>query len=317
MASGNALIRSFGRLADRIRQPTGLTVVVVGPDGAGKSSLASSLIDQCGVFFWKTRHLHWRPGLLPRLGAMLGRPRVDTDAPHSPIPHGPTMSRVVLLYYWLDFLLGTWLKLRPLQSRSTLIVLERGWWDILVDPRRYRLQVSDRLISMLGRLLPTPDLTLLLDAPPSLFLQRKQELPSTELERQSKKCRELVVRLPHSRLDASRSETDVQVVATEEVVTFLEQRTAARMGRGWVTLPRAGEPRWMIPRGPRSTALSGLRIHQPMTPIGRLAWEAARVAALAGGFSLLPRGHARDCAIPTGVRAAHPASRNGSCDEVE
>ena len=59
------LVRSMDRLVGRVRQPTGLIVVVVGPDGAGKSALATSLLDRCGAFFWKTRRLHWRPGAPP------------------------------------------------------------------------------------------------------------------------------------------------------------------------------------------------------------------------------------------------------------
>ena len=159
------LLRSMERLVGRFGHPTGLLVVVVGPDGAGKSALASSLMARCGVFFWKSRRIHWRPSLLPRLGAFVGGRPTDPETPHRSTPHGRMTSIAVLLYYWVDFLLGTWLKLNPLRVRSALIVVERGWWDILVDPRRYRLQVPPGLTAALGRLLPNPDLTLVLDAP--------------------------------------------------------------------------------------------------------------------------------------------------------
>ena len=298
------LVRSLERAIDRVREPTGLIVVIAGPDGAGKSALAESLLDRCGPFFWKTRRLHWRPGLLPPLGAILGRHATAPDTPHRSRPHGQMVSVAVLLYYWLDFLLGTWLRLKPLRLRSALIVLERGWWDIVVDPRRYRLRVPEWLITMLGRFLPDPDLTLVLDAPSEVLLQRKQELPDTELRRQVQVWRELARRESYSVMDASRSESEIQAVAREEVVCFLEKRTAARTGPGWVGLPHSSMARWMIPRGSRSATLTGLRVHQPMTPRGRLAWAAASAAARLGGFSLLPRGDAPDLAVRQ-VLASH------------
>jgi hypothetical protein len=292
-------IGSLERLLGRLLQPTGLIVVVVGPDGAGKSTLASSLIHGCGPFFWKTRRIHWRPALLPRIGALVGRRTTDPETPHLSKPNGRIVSIAVLFYYWLDFLLGTWLKLMPLRVRSALIVVERGWWDILVDPRRYRLQVPGGLTASLGRLLPTPDLTLVLDAPAPVLLQRKQELAEAELQRQGDLWRELAQRRPtsYSVVDASQSESHVQSAATEEVVSLLEKRTAARTGPGWLGLRHGGRVSWMIPRGSRRAALEALRVYQPMTPKGRLAWEVARGAARLGALRLLPRGEAPDRAI--------------------
>lgn len=305
------LVRTLERVVGRLLQPTGLVVMVVGPDGAGKSALASALIDRCGPFFWKSRRIHWRPGLLPRAGALVGRQTTDPKTPHESAPHSPMVSIVALLYYWLDFLLGAWLKLKPLRWRSALIVVERGWWDILVDPRRYRMRVPQTLTAMMGRLLPEPDITLVLDAPPSVLMQRKRELTMAELERQRHVWRELAQsRRVYSVLDASQPESDVQALATEKIVSFLEKRTAARTGPGWLALPHQGRVRWMIPRASRSAALEGLRVYQPMTPRGRLAWEAARGAATLGAFRLLPRGEAPDRAVQQALAPHIPPRGN-------
>jgi hypothetical protein len=91
----------------------------------------------------------------------------------------------VLLYYWLDFFLGGWLKTWVLKRRGELIVMERGWQDIAVDARRYRLQISPRLIFAMASLLPVPDLILVLEAPTEVLLDRKQEISAFELERQA------------------------------------------------------------------------------------------------------------------------------------
>jgi hypothetical protein len=62
--------------------------------------------------------------------------------------------------------------------------MERGYHDVVVDPRRYRLNVPPSLARMLGRILPRPDLTILLVGEPSLLHARKQELLPMEIARQ-------------------------------------------------------------------------------------------------------------------------------------
>ena len=291
-------LRSFERLAERLRQPTGLIVAIVGPDGAGKSTLARTLVDSCVVYFWKTKQIHWRPGLLPRLGALIGSRGSDPERPHDSVPHSPIVSIAVLLYYWLDFVLGSWLMLKPLRVRSALVVLERGWWDMFVDPRRYRLQVPESLTALLGRLLPKPDITFVLDAPAPVLLQRKREVPIIELERQADVWRVLARKhRSYALVNTTLPATDVEAVTTEKIVTFLEQRNATRIGPGWLAIPDRRTARWMIPRGSRRAALEGLRVYQPVTPQGRLVWEAARMAATLGVLRFAPRGEAPNRSI--------------------
>jgi hypothetical protein len=91
----------------------------------------------------------------------------------------------VLLYYWLDFFLGGWLNTSVLKRRGELIVMERGWQDIAVDARRYRLQVSPQLVFAMARLLPAPDVIFVLEGPTHVLLERKQEISASELERQT------------------------------------------------------------------------------------------------------------------------------------
>jgi energy-coupling factor transporter ATP-binding protein EcfA2 len=167
------------------RRPGGRLVLVVGPDGSGKSTLAGRLVEEQRGRFEGTRRFHWRPTILPRAGAFLGRSVGNTSTPHAKVPHGRILSVLVLMYYWLDFFVGGWLKTWVLKRRGELIVMERGWQDIGVDARRYRLQVPSKLVFAMARLLPAPDLILVLEAPAAVLLKRKQELPASELKRQA------------------------------------------------------------------------------------------------------------------------------------
>jgi hypothetical protein len=166
------------------RRRGGRIVLVVGPDGSGKTTLAGRLVEELKGRFEGTRRLHWRPSVLPQAGALLGRTVGNTSTPHAKVPHGRILSMLVLFYYWVDFFVGGWLKTWVLKRRGELVVMERGWQDIGVDARRYRLQVSPKLVFAMARPLPAPDLILVLEAPAAVLLKRKQELSASELERQ-------------------------------------------------------------------------------------------------------------------------------------
>jgi thymidylate kinase len=97
--------------------------------------------------------------------------------------------------------------------------MERGWFDFAVDPRRYRMRVSPGVVRMLGRLLPRPDLALVLDASDRTLLARKTELHGEELSRQMQMWR--AFRFPRGThkvvIDASRPFEEVLQTARESV----------------------------------------------------------------------------------------------------
>lgn len=213
----------------------GLFVLLVGPDGAGKSTLAASLVhaERALTVDW----MHWRPELLPRLGTLVGRGAGDPSTPHSRPPRSWLPSGLALGYYWLDFFLGSWLKVRPSVRRGGVVIMERGWFDFAVDPRRYRMRVSPGVVLKLGALLPRPDLALVLDAPDQTLLRRKTELDGVELSRQLHLWR--AFQFPPGThkvvIDASRPFEDVLRAARESIEsvrsTTLGSGSQARSGR--------------------------------------------------------------------------------------
>lgn len=195
-------VRSDGRGSG---SGSGLFVVVCGPDGTGKSTLSRALSTGPNDTFVSARVMHWRPHVLPRLGALIGRPAPDGRRPHAARPYGPIVSVLRLLYYWMDHLVGHRMRIHPLRRDGVLVILERGIWDMAVDPHRYRLGIRPGLISALARLVPEPDLTLVLLGASSAIVGRKRELPVDELDRQMRRWRELA--RSHDRwyvLDAAR-----------------------------------------------------------------------------------------------------------------
>lgn len=294
MAGANAVRiagRSVARAFERVRQPTGLHVLIVGPDGAGKTTLAAGLATMAGQAFPATNHFHWRPQVLPALGTFTSASHPDPSRPHARPPHGRALSFLALCYYWGDFLIGQTLRVFPWRVRTHLVISERGFWDMGVDPLRYRLRVPRYPVQLLGSFVPTPDLVLVLEAAPALLLSRKSEITTEDLARQLRAWREILPRRARiAFLDVSRPLEAVLEAAVDETYGVLEERALARLGGGWARLPSMRKPRWMIPRGPRAIAKAGIRIYQPVTAKGLAGWTLAGIAGSVGAFRLLPRG---------------------------
>lgn len=195
-------------------------LLIVGPDGAGKSLLAGKLVESLHGRFTGVLRLHWRPGLLPRAGAVIGVRQGDPSRPHGRDPHGAVLSLALLLYHWLDFFIGSWIRIVPFVKKGGLVVMERGWLDIAVDPRRYRLSVSSRLVEALGMLLPKPDVAIILETSPGILNRRKAELALDELERQVDRWRSIAFPRGSVRriLDASRTPEELVYLAMKNLV---------------------------------------------------------------------------------------------------
>ena len=158
----------------------GQFVVLAGPDGSGKSTVASLLSDSLGA-----QVMYWRPGLLPMLARLAGRTQSDTinSNPHGRPIDGWIKALFRSTYYGIDFILGSHLMVgRRIQS-GKYVIADRWVYDMVVDPRRYGLK-SAGVLSWLSRFCRRPDLLVVLEADPSVILARKAELPLSEITRQ-------------------------------------------------------------------------------------------------------------------------------------
>ncbi len=184
-------IRVLGRLV----KPTGIFVVLLGPDGSGKSTIASHVLSNIGGGFRRVRHFHWRPGLLPRLG----RPRAarhetgqaQSEAPSLKYKYGTLISLLRYGYYLLDFVIGGVL-IAFLKRQTAVILAERYYYDYFVHPARYAFRLPDWLFRLGLSVVPKPDLVVLLDNDPEVIWRRKKELPIEEVRRQIAQYRRIV-----------------------------------------------------------------------------------------------------------------------------
>lgn len=190
-----------------------MIVVLLGPDGSGKSSVIDGLQSQLSDAFSDIRILHLRP----RLGRGTARTGPPVANPHSARAWNPVLSAVKLLYLLADYsTIYVWKWSLRSRRRSTLIIFDRYYHDLLVDPKRYRYGAPIWLARWIGYLVPRPDLWILLDASPEVVRNRKQEVTLEESRRQCKAYRELVRNLRNAEI--------VDVAPCLELVTHTVKR---------------------------------------------------------------------------------------------
>lgn len=214
------------RKISRILQPTGLMVVFLGADGSGKSTVIDRVQANLAPAFRRNQYLHLRP----RLG-------IATDAQSTPVidPHGEPArngltSILKLIYFLFDYGVGYAVKIYPQLVRSTLVIFDRYYHDLLIDPQRFRYGGPMWLARLLGALVPKPDLWILLDAPADVLQGRKQEVTFEETLRQREAYLSLISELPNGYIvDASESIDTVTTRVSEIILDYLSDRTSTRL----------------------------------------------------------------------------------------
>jgi len=204
----------------RLADPGGLSVVVLGPDGAGKSSLIDELEREGSLPF----DLVQTRGFASPIHRLVDKKPKKTDTPHAFPPRGPILS-LAKVAYWSLHALWSRSSLRRAKAANGLILYDRHFFDILVDPVRYRYAGPRWLLHAVKTLTPDPDVILLLDAPAEVLHKRKPELEMQERYRQRNAYLELVETLPQSVvLDATMRADAVLECARETVIDTLAAR---------------------------------------------------------------------------------------------
>jgi len=206
---------------------TGLCVVLLGPDGVGKSTLIEGLEQTLGPLFSGRRVFHWRPGL-----ALPIRDGDDSLAgPHAQPPRGALLSMAYLAGFFVDFCLGYAVRMRPLLTRRGLIVFDRYFPDLMVDPERYRYAGPAWLVKALWRILPRGNaVTLILTGSAEAILARKQDLSLEELRRQLPRYRELETTLASAHVvDTGGGKQATVAAAARAVIDHLARGFAEAM----------------------------------------------------------------------------------------
>jgi thymidylate kinase len=281
-------VTELPRMLRRLLRPAGLSVAVLGPDGAGKSTLVKEIVRQVQPAFRSTRVYHWRPYVLR------GKLRTSASDPHGKPADSSPRSSLRLIAHVLDYWLGYALRIRPALAHAGLVVFDRYFQDLLADPRRYRYGGPVWMVNAAARLVPDPDLVLILDAPEEIVRARKQEVAPAEIARQRRVYHGLAAAFPRTTiLNAAEPADTVSRQACRAVTGLMASRLgrhAGRFGLGdggdggmlveavgrvqdgapeagrvhtFAILPSRQDPRLLVPLGDRGASERALEIYSP------------------------------------------------------
>jgi thymidylate kinase len=212
---------------NRVLYPTGGWIAIMGPDGAGKSAVINTIRQQFAIAYNGVKCFHLRPKIL-RPG---GDSRTVVTDPHGQPPRGLFLSVAKVFFLIADYWLGYLLKIAPEMRRSRFFVFDRYLYDLLVDSKRVRYSGPAWMLRLAARVVPHPDLVILLDAPPEVLWSRKQEVPFEEVTRQRDSYRAVVAGLPFAKIvNAAQPLEDVIRDVDCAIVECYESRTAKRLG---------------------------------------------------------------------------------------
>jgi thymidylate kinase len=221
------------RLIRRWLEPSGIVIVFLGPDGVGKSTLISHLTQLMGTAFRGHRVFHYRPGLLWQR-KYIG----DATDPHGCSEHTVFRSLGRLVIHILDYWASYWLIVRPMLTRSGLVVFDRYFYDLVIDPKRYRYGGPLWVARILRAFIPRPDLVFALDAPTQVVLSRKQEVAPEELQRQRETYLKEAMTLQRARvIDTSASVAEVATEVAKAIVEYSGHRLQQRCAR-WMAFSK-------------------------------------------------------------------------------
>lgn len=240
-----------------------IRVQIVGPDGAGKSSVVVGTKEVLARTGLRVRHVHFDPSTSYR--------ETVAPAPHSKPARG-SLGQVAslarrLLIYWHAAFFGSLSRVG-----ADVVIQERGWHDQIVDPRRYRLADPGKLLAGLAsRVAPRYDLRVRLEGDPDAIVARKPELSSAEVNRQLKAWRDL----PHAgdqvAIDSVKNPVDV---TTDELASSLRRARCSSLEQG--LRPVIGVPGRleMVATPGANTGIKSL--YRPYSRLGRLGRRVAR-----------------------------------------
>jgi thymidylate kinase len=181
----------------------GRFVVLVGPDGVGKTTVACALLAH---YRGPAAYFHFLP---PLRGPLSRSPGPASTPPPKAAPGGwPVLGWIRLFRNAARCWVGYLTTVRPALNRSWLIIGDRWMYGYVVQPDALRFHGPDVLARAVLRLLPRPHLIVNLAAPPHVIRARKRELTLSQIEQELLAWSSL--RLPNVQtLDATRLPRDI------------------------------------------------------------------------------------------------------------
>lgn len=190
------------RILKRIFNPTGISIAFLGPDGSGKTTVIDGLTS-INLPFRKTSYFHLKPIYTSNNDSGV------TSDPHKFKPYNKLKSYIKLLYFLYQYNIGWIRNIVPLKIKSSLIIFDRYYDDLIVDNKRYRYGGGNFVAKFFRLFIKKPSIYFVLVTDAETIYKRKQEVAFSELENQIFKYKDLVDNKRYYEIDVGETPSSI------------------------------------------------------------------------------------------------------------
>ena len=186
-------------------------IVVLGPDGAGKSTLIDHLIEK-----YQHYGTNYYSHLYPKLHK--NKSLKKEVYPYSKKPYPIFISDLKIIYMFLRntfCLLNVSIKLK---NNNSIIWCDRYFYDVFADPLRYRIDKTFFNYKFFNKFVRRPDVFIILNPPFSSILKRSTEISEQELNEQINSYNNLKLIFKDSLLISSEKTINQTIEESEDYI---------------------------------------------------------------------------------------------------
>jgi thymidylate kinase len=214
-------------------QKNGLFIVLIGPDGVGKTTISRRLLDRMDPVFKGVRYFHWIHVPFSKLDDNVYDLGGTKNHHHirARFVDRYILSPMRLMKNWLKVHGAFWMHLFPELVRDRFIIGDKYVYPYLYDPNSVKYYGPKILVSLFLNAIPSPDIIFCLQASPNNILKRKKELNRDQIEQIMERIRGLRKGKGNGliiSIDANRSIDQIEAEITYHIFSFLSERNYQR-----------------------------------------------------------------------------------------
>lgn len=215
------------------------TVAIIGPDGAGKTTVARRLVevlpipvrymymgwnyDASNLLLPTNRMLRGRRNRHPDAADVAKAPRRHRSRVLAPLSAAFKLANLIAEGWFRQIIANRW------SRAGYLVIFDRHFVADYPDPRGRDRGSSRRRLrhAILRRALPAPSILIYLDAPPETLLDRKGEGTLESLQRQRTAYRHVIANHPRAaEIPSDGSVAEVTAAVSATIMKFIDGRGA-------------------------------------------------------------------------------------------